>query len=63
MQAVRKERDPINLLTAYALEGNLVTEDELKVEPSLPSNAHSHGSNVDHTFYYDVWVLQRPGLV
>ena len=31
VQAVRKERDPINLLTAYALEGNLVTEDELKV--------------------------------
>ena len=29
---MRKERDPINLLTAYALDGNLVTEDELKVE-------------------------------
>lgn len=31
VRAVRKERDPINLITAYALEGNLVTEDELKV--------------------------------
>lgn len=32
VQAVRKERDPLNLLTAYALKGNLVTEDEFKVK-------------------------------
>ena len=32
MQGIRKERDPINELTSYALEGNLVTEDDLKVE-------------------------------
>lgn len=31
VQAVRKDRDPINLLAAYALDGNLVTEEELKV--------------------------------
>ncbi len=37
MQAVRKERDPLNLLTAYALNGNLATEDEFKVNihPSI----------------------------
>ena len=35
VQGVRKERDPITLLTAYALNGNLVTEEELKV--SIPS--------------------------
>ena len=28
---MRKDRDPINLLSAYALDGNLVTEEELKV--------------------------------
>lgn len=31
VQAVRKEKDPINLLIAYALDGNLATEDEFKV--------------------------------
>ena len=31
VQAVRKERDPINLLTAYALNGNLATEEEFRV--------------------------------
>lgn len=31
VKAVRKDRDPINVLTEYALSGNLVTEDELKV--------------------------------
>ena len=31
VKSVRKERDPINLLTDYALEGNLATEEEFKV--------------------------------
>lgn len=31
VQAVRKEKDPINLLTAYALSGNLATEEDFKV--------------------------------
>lgn len=51
VQAVRKERDPINLLTAYALDGNLVTEDELKVRgcdtvwPSLLLCGREHAMN------------------
>lgn len=33
VKAVRQERDPISIFTDYAFEGNLVTNDELKVSP------------------------------
>lgn len=33
VKEVRKTRDPISLIAAYALDGNLVTDDELKVSP------------------------------
>ena len=31
VQGVRRERDPIKKVEKYALEGNLITEEELKV--------------------------------
>ena len=36
VQTVRKERDPIKLAEEYAIEGNLLTKEELKVHIGYP---------------------------
>ena len=42
IQEVRKERDAIKTVRSYALEGNLATEEELKVLVLVIACSHSH---------------------
>lgn len=42
IQEVRKERDAIKTVRSYALEGNLATEEELKVLALAIACSHSH---------------------